>query len=736
MSNVMNFNKSLLGNLKKGFQDNSISARYENLFDSALGVNLSSESASLARETRQTVDSLVDQSISLLLAQEDFKDMVITEAQRAAGRIAASIASNPKKYAQRISNLNDTVTYGNNVTKFSDSSMGVEDFADLEVISGEISNEAYDGQKLNNAVYFSIAYNVGATRQDEFAEAFFPTITIDPAQSGINISIDCATVFNEYTRLTSGEQKRGQFTRTPVVKSIFDEQLFASDRHRLVPVLRDSDAANKAQFLDSAKYVENVSGTEITTAPLLFGRTVDIIGISQTDDMVAKGVADNTDALDRTINLKKVFFEIESDASAGDQEVQVFDTSIYAGHNFVANPQSHHKELILNFNTNVVLNLSNAKKADGSESTIWNNIVTTGSYNDYKAIFDVQITGQANTFDGTIELNASKMQLVEVRNASGQVLATSDAAYIAIAKAANTVKPKGYVVEASRTNSNIRTRGVLITNDRYEYIYNVPFRSGITALYPVASVNGDDNDANTVSNQILLAGVIISNSAVKKLDDYASAMNEAAASGVIGIGDYASGIASRLVDPYFFTQSFELASAVDSLNSATRLEDIRAALLNIIKNECINAYLKSNYGVAHDVVRGNVGGKVAVIIGTDPMIKSLLVKDDDVFAIDSTFEAHVVATKNPKVSGRIFITFGVFDANRNSAPNPLNFGNNVWAPTISYEVTKTTNNSVSRELHNNPRFLHIIHLPVLTVINVTDVAEVFKKIPQQQKVVS
>lgn len=736
MANVKDFNKGLLGSLKKGFQDNSVSAKYDHLFDSSLGVNLSTEQAALAHETRQTVDSLVDQSISLLLAQEDYKDMVITEAQRTAGRIAASIAANPHKYASRIASLNEPAAAGNNVTRFGDANLSVEDFADVEVIAGELSNEAYDGQKLNNAIYFSIAYNVGATRQDEFAEAFFPTITIDPAQSGINISIDCATVFNEYTRLTSGEQKRGQFTRTPVVKSIFDEQLFTTDRHRLVPVLRDSDTKNIAQFLDEAKYVENVSGTEITTAPLLFGKTIDIIGISQTDDMLAKGVSDNTDALDRTINLKKVYFSILSDAGQSDKEIHAFDTSIYAYHNFVANPQSHHKELIINFSANVVFNISKAVKADGSESTIWNTIVTAGSYNDYKVIFDVQITGKANTFDGTIELNVSKMKLLEIRNASGQVLDSNDAAYTAIAKAANTVEPVGYVVEASRTNSNIRTRGVLVTNDRYEYIYNVPFRSGISALYPTVNVNGDDNDANSVSNQILLAGIIISNSAVKTLDDYATAMNAAAANGVMDIGEHASGIAAKLVDPYFFTQSFELASAVDSLNSATRLEDIRAALVNIIKNECINAYLKSNYGVAHDVIRGNVGGKVAVIVGTDPMIKSLLVKDDDVFSIDSTFEAHVVATKNPKVAGRIFITFGVFDANRNSAPNPLNFGNNVWAPTISYEVTKTTNNAVSRELHNNPRFLHIIHLPILTVINVTDVAEVFKKIPQQHKVVS
>ena len=727
MATAKDFNKSFLAVLKKGFQDNNVSSRYDALFNSTFGGKLSNEEALVANDTRKTVDDIIDQACNIVLASEEFKDTVITDAQRTAGRIAASIAANPKAYAERITNLSAPVTTSSAPKLFDSTTMGIEGIADEALIAGEISQEAYDGQKLNNAIYFSIAYNVGATRQDEFAEAFFPTITIDPAQSGINVSIDCATVFNEYSRLTSGKSEKGQFDRIPVVKSIFNEQLFTSDRHRLVPVLRDGE--NEDQFLKDAKYVETVTGSDVTTAPLLFGKSVDIIGISQTDEQLAKGVADNTDALDRTINLKKVYFKLGT-------EIHAFDASVYAYHNFVYNPQNHHKDSQLNFRASVAFNVSADKQVDGAASTEWDTVVTAGSYNDYKVIYDVQIVGNANTFNGTIELNGVKMELVEVRNAAGQIIDTTDAAYTALKAVADKAELAGYVVEASRTNSNIRTRGVLVTNDRWEYIYNVPFRSGISALYPTVSVNGDDNDANSVSNQILLAGVIISNNAVKTLDDYATAMNLASSNGLLEVGEHASGIAQKLVDPYFATQSFDLSSVVDSLNSATRLDDIRAALINVIKNECVNMYLQSNYGVANDVVRGNVGGKIAVIIGTDPMLKSLLVKDEDVFAIDGTFEAHVVATKNPKVNGRIFITFGVFDANRNSAPNPLNFGNNVWAPTISYEVTKTTNNAVNRELHNNPRFEHIIHLPILSVFNVTDVAEVFKKIPVRNKVVA
>ena len=59
---------------------------------------------------------------------------------------------------------------------------------------------------------------------------------------------------------------------------------------------------------------------------------------------------------------------------------------------------------------------------------------------------------------------------------------------------------------------------------------------------------------------------------------------------------------------------------------------------------------------------------------------------------------------------------------------PLNFGNCFWAPTISYEVVRS-GAAINRELHNNPRFLHVIHLPILSVFTVTDVKGAFTKIP-------
>lgn len=231
----------------------------------------------------------------------------------------------------------------------------------------------------------------------------------------------------------------------------------------------------------------------------------------------------------------------------------------------------------------------------------------------------------------------------------------------------------------------------------------------------------------------MLAGLFTSAFAVKKLTEFADSLHALSQNGALQDAVY-EGVSRYITNPWFRTHSFELGSVVDSTQSSDRDEDIRAALRLKIKNEVIDMYTHSNYGVAFEILRGNLGGNIGVIIGTDPRLKTLLIKDESTFSLGDGFDAKVVSTLNPLVAGKIFITFGVFDANRNTNPNPLNFGNCIWSPTLSYEVQKTTNGAVSRELHNMPRFLHIINLPILSVFNVTDVQNVFSKIPVHTKV--
>lgn len=693
-------------------------------------VNLSTEemahSQSMIDDITNSINQVIN-TISLEMHDVDGIKRKFTDAQLNAARMIAPYAMDIKGYAARLKELKAPKAQGSVVTEVSLESLNAGDLVDASAIAGELSNEAFDGEKLNNAIYFSIAYNLGAARQDEFGETFFPTIAIDPVQSGISIDVQFAVLYKEYDRSITGKVDKEQLKRTPIIKAIYDESVFGTNRFKLVPVYREGN--NKDFFLFSEKYADTSTGSTIETAPLLFGKEVDLLGISQTDEMVSKGVMDNTDSLDRTLGLEKVYYSL---TNGKDTEIFCFDAGIYSYRLFTYNPQKHHKDLVLGFETEAIcVNISEIKTAKGTNSALLSSLAST--YSNYKVVMRCVINGSSNTMNANTIIYGTAMSLITILDGAGNKVPVTDQAYSEIAAIFGKAKLEGYTIEAYRTNSNIRQRGLPVGVDVYSFIYPVPLRSGITAYYPASNVLGTDNDAGLLGSQIQFAGLFASMKAVTTLVDFANGMRFAAANGVLGSFE-TTGIGQYNANPWFRETSFDLSSVVDSVSSHHRDDDIREALRLKIRQEVLDMYTYSNYGAAFDVLRGSTGSKIGVIIGTDPTLKTLLMKDGPIFNLGENFEAHVVSTLNGLVANKIFITFGVFSEDRNTTPNPMNFGNMLWAPTLSYEVQRS-GSSIVKELHNNPRFLHIINLPILSVFNISDIRGVFDKIPVNTKAI-
>ena len=77
----------------------------------------------------------------------------------------------------------------------------------------------------------------------------------------------------------------------------------------------------------------------------------------------------------------------------------------------------------------------------------------------------------------------------------------------------------------------------------------------------------------------------------------------------------------------------------------------------------------------------------------------------------------------------MFITFATFDESRNTTPNILNFGNHLYSPEITIQVPITRDNAISNELAVQPRFLHVVHLPIMTVLQVNGISDSLNKVP-------
>lgn len=683
---------------------------------------ISTESAEYAA-AKNAVDGY-NSSVDLVIKEitnscEDFK---LTTAQIEAGKVIAAIAANPKAAFDRMLNQPMSVPTSENVTVVTHESMGVDSVIPNDIIQASISQEAFDGQQLQNLIYYSIAFNIGASTQDEFAEAIYPTITVSPTESGISVSVEFAAIMKEFLRNTNGVLNPEVMNRIPAIKGMYDNSIFGVDSTAVIPVLRDS---NKDKFIEDASYIDDTTPVAIKTAPLKFGESIDLLGISQTDEQLAKGVQDNTDALDRTINLKKIYFTLTNPA---DQSKELFVQDLSAlsipSATFYAPPNAHYKTLVCNFKSSGLgLNTSNTKTASGVESQ-----VLKGLASGYNIAVEMVVSGDVSTEFAVCNMHAGSAKLVSVRNAAGQLLDTTDAEYVKIKAVIDSIELVGYVLDARRTNTNVRTRGTVISNEMYSFMYQVPYRSGITVIKSLVNYSGTENDANRVASQAQITGFIISNVAVATLNRHVEGLRLASENGSLETLEFGH-IGQKFTDPYFREESIDLADVVDSLESNKRDDDIRANILQRINNIAVDMIIKSKYGPSFQVIKGNTGQKITMIIATDPNLARLIVRDGvSEFPYGNKFIFKVVSTYNKLMTGRILILPTVLDANKNSTPDPLNYGFCAYTPTIVYEVTKTTNNAVAGELNSIPRFLHVNNLPIAAAINVSDVTGVFEKI--------
>jgi len=676
----------------------------------------SRESATVVLDKLQDT---VSRTLSAVLSQEDMDASQFTEAQFNAANQIAALALNPKIALDAFRNPKSVDVKGPHSVIGADV-LGVEDI----LLGDQLSSEGYDGEATNNAIYFSIVSNFMSATQDKFGEAFFPTISMDPTVSGATIECEFTSIYKEIARKTDGSSSMKDFDKTPIVKAIFDNKLFGNDKNRLIPVVRKNNSS--VLLADVYSFVEYNGSEDVTTAPLAFGKTIGLLGISQTDAQLAKGVMDNTDALDRTLNLENIYYSLTGTDSAGKTVTENFmaNISILPHSNFTYSPQAHAKSLGLTFSSDAIaIGTSTKTTVTGAASAILSQLPAGHTIQ-----MQTVLHGDGDTQSGDIAVYASEMKVAAILDSAGNVLPTTSADYVTIEKVMSTVKLLGYTVEAYSTNSNLRKRGQLVTTDRYIQIYNVPLRTGVTVLAPVNSMSGTDNDAARLTSQITYAGIRTSVDAVKALVNHADMLNNITNNGVPVTADL-MGVGRFYVDTYYNELNIAIDTHVDSIKSKDRLADIRALLVNKIKNETVNMAIKANYYIANVVLNGANNGKIQVIIGTDPIIGSYLTENGEgVIDLGPDYEGIVVTTPNKLIRGSIFVSFGIFDANRNTKANPLNFGQCFRSPSITTDVVRTLSGSTSRELTSMNRYLHVINLPLMFRLNITGIATALEKV--------
>lgn len=576
--------------------------------------------------------------------------------------------------------------------------------------------EAYDEKENKNAVLYSVAYNMQAARQDEFGEAFFPTVVVTPDQVGFTVSIRLIQVYNDLRRQISGTVDK--FEKKNIIQAVIDPSILRNDQTKIVPVFRDE---SKDKFVPEALLPSRITvleGESIPTSALAIGKKFSLLGISQTDALLETGLQDTTDSIDTAVALEAIYVKVPG-ATAADDRVVKFNTLRLPTSVFTYSVQGNYRMMTLNFSTESLLVNANTKDVSNAAVAKLQPVID----GEYSVRLGVQVSGNVNLELADTTAFASEVTLVRLSDKDGNEVATDAGAGKAIADLFAGLSVVGYDLDARRTNLNRRQRGQLLDTTFYNQVYAVPLRSAITIPRPLTI--GDANDSSDLAALITATHIRTSNAAVDELlkvqdllSEYVNNKDDVLENPEI------MGVARFLVKPFFEFHALDMTTSIDSIKSHERAADIQSVLVNKLRDVAYRMYRDSGYKAAADALAGGVAAIPTVVIGTDPVLSRYLTVTGDLRTLGNDFNVKIVSTLNKRMAGKIVMTFGEFGTGKEGVPNPMHFGNMAWKPELTLVLPLHRNGANSKELTVQPSFLHIVNLPIMAVIEVSGIEDV------------
>lgn len=699
--------------LSASIGNSGFGAKKRSLADMVISTEGISESKqhelSVALEDLET--SMISAAVMTSTLSKDEKGNIIaTEAQKEAAALGGLLAGNPRAFLSKpvVGSMGKSGVSGavNNTVVDMDNVM----------LSGYFSErpsfvlEAYDETENRNAVVYSVAYNMQASRQNEFGEAFFPTITVAPDNVGYIIS-------TRILQLVDGDMRRDisgsidQYKERNVIRAQIDPSILENNLTQCVPVYRTETQAHFVPTADVGNRTVLVGRESVATSPLKVGARFSLLGISSNDALISNGLQDITDALEPAVSLTKLYVKV---TAGGKNDVLEFDVRGNREVNFTNPTQGWARQMNLMFNTSTLLVNKNKKRVDGSDLDALAAIAS----NDVIVNLEALVTGTVDLEEATMEVHAPRLGVKSVQAADGSFLSLTSGLGATIAALFATSSIIGYDQLSYRTNSNRRQRGDVTRTRYYNQQYAVPLLPPISAIHPVT---GDGStDTSDLSNLITLTQIRASNNAVKVLLETADMMNQAIDPRNVGSmnGDLL-GVGRHMVVPTFMRDTVDMVISTDSLTSAHRAADAQGALINKLRTMVYEMYVRSGFKAAADAYFGGGAPTPTVIIGTDQKLARYIQVDGDLRTIGPDFNVKIVSTVHQDMVGKIVVAFGYFDQ-QDGAPCPLHFGNMLWKPEIPVVVNIPRNGGYSKELTVMPSFLHTVNCPILGMLEVTN----------------
>jgi hypothetical protein len=594
------------------------------------------------------------------------------------------------------------------------------------------AKEAYDTNNSRSMMAMTAQFNIAATGQDTFNQAFWELTLLEPSQA-------IATITTHVLHIVKDAQHRNDLSAREnwgdlnilaarVVAGVLDNQSLD-----LIPVFIETGAPEtqtKQYFVDKTKIAPTqtlVAGAEVSTSYLKFGaRVQSYMALATPASILKEGVLDLTDTIDGAISLSDVAYEIDG------KVVAFGNLSNRGGTALMPAMTGDSERLILNMDSTFAI-AANTKDIAGTAiaglSFLGQNVLHVRA----------AVNGSVIRDRATITFDASELTVDTITDVNGDVVAPSSTMYADAAALLAASTKLGYKLKARRSNTNARVRGIPLQERAYTTGITVPRRTPISVISSATSteINAEQEINRATSNLAAAVKAQCDAQGVTSLLDYFEQLKAYVGSGRARAYDFDSsdtlGVARLLVQPHVIDLNVNLADVVATLNSSDKPEDVQAFLLTNIRQAALELRRTGRLQAAYDMQYPAESVKPTVVIGTDNVISNWLVKDGDPRTFGADMEFKVADTQLQDMKDTIVIGFR---DPKNPQESVLQTGRLFYAPEVVTNANIQRNGAFNRETTVHPRFSHVPMLPLLARIKITGLTDFFAtRVPVSTQVV-
>ena len=588
-------------------------------------------------------------------------------------------------------------------------------FGYMNAVDKQVSLEAFDARNLEELRAFSVIFAFSAAIQDEFGEAFFQTITLSPDSTGLEVSQRRTMVQQEIRHPLTGEHV--EWKQRNLLDAISDPTIVTNEATRIYPQVLVGNVKSEQHFVAKTLIAPvdalGANGAKIKVAPLKAGAKINLLGAGANER--TNGQPDQTDAIDHRVTVEGIYLRIKT--AAGESIVR-FDTRSFAQNGFNKSLEGRERRIVLDFPTKILtVNAQTVDYVTKAPATALG-FLGAAPYEDVSISLGGHFTGEGSLQFGNITVNGAQVGVEGARVVRGphDYDNITDETTLGDLKAQfKEVEFLGYDVKSFYANTNKRFLGLLLDSVEERVRYVIPLSPPISVQTPITGTATATDMAGPMNAQRIVNSI----NAVTKILENVEILRNVVPTIHYGMDtDEApaiEGFGRVMVRPTLFDEKLNIANVISSSSSATRTQDVQAAIVNKIRYGVAHIFTESRLQPAIDAMNGTAGERPELVIGTDPKIASYIMVNGDPRIVGLGFETKVVVTYDVRFRGKIY---GSFVRKKTGDVDILSHGVFAYIPELVTQAQIPFNGATTNVTQVQNRNLHVIFLPVALYIEV------------------